>query len=357
MNKVAKIITAGATCAAAIGLCGYVLSLNREAEAPTFSKVEEPSVPATTEAPLLPENWSELYEYVPSPTGMSERAKLFLRQNKDIIGWISVDETKVDYPVVLCPGELTLEDGYGGEYWGNQYYLDHALDGSYARGGTLFMDYRNTFGASEEQQSDNILIYGHNMANNTMFGSLRKYRQDYEFFDESPFIDLSSNYKDYQYVIYGFMITSGNWYTDFRYWDIHDFAGEEDFNDYVDTVKNGSLVDTGVDVQYGDKLLTLSTCYASEDNSRFIVCARRLREHEIENDMSSIDRTEEYIRKMEEEEASREAEEASIAAEEQASREAAQASSEAEDGDNSENSDEEGADGSAEETTTAGNED
>ena len=74
---------------------------------------------------------------------------------------------------------------------------------------------------------------------------------------------------------------------------MEDFATEDDFNYYVDTVKQNSLVDTGVDVQYGDKLLTLSTCYADADNSRFIVVARRLREHETS--MDNIDRTEAYI--------------------------------------------------------------
>jgi sortase B len=149
------------------------------------------------------------------------------------------------------------------------------------------------------------------MANNTMFGSLRRYRQDLSFIDESPFIDLSSNYEDYQYVIFGLTITSGNWYTDFRYWDMEELDNEEDFNYYVDTIKAGSMVDTGVDVQYGDKLLTLSTCYSDEDNSRFLVVARRLRDDETPNDISSIARTEEYIKAQQGAEADEESEDAS----------------------------------------------
>lgn len=323
MNKIAKIISACAACSAAIGLCGYVLTLNRSEDVPTFSNVEEVEPLTMPPTSPLPDDWYTQYEYVPSPTGMTERAKIFLRENRDIAGWISIDNTKVDYPFVLCPGEVGPEEGYGDqEYAANSYYLDHDLYGDYARGGTLFMDYRNNFGSSEVMQSDNIVIYGHNMANNTMFGSLRRYRQDYSFYDESPFIDLSSNYKDYQYIIFGFMITSGNWYTDFRYWDMEEFNTEEEFNNYVETVRNGSMVDTGVDVQYGDKLLTLSTCYASEDNSRFIIVARRLRDDEIKNDVESIARTPEYIEKKKEEEASKAAEEA--AAREEATDENAQ---------------------------------
>ncbi|MBQ8296510.1 MAG: class B sortase [Ruminococcus sp.] len=309
MNKTAKIITACATCAAAVGLCGYVISLSQDDGNPTFSNVEEVQPTTAEAAKQLPDNWAEQYDYVESPDGMSEKAKIFLQQNKDYIGWISIDGTQIDDPIVLDPGQIEPGGIYGDTaYDPNWYYLDHDLNGDYHRAGTLFMDYRNVFGASEEAQSENIVIYGHNMANNTMFGPLRRYRQDYSFYDESPFIDLSSNYKDYQYVIFGFIITSGNWYTDFRYWDMQELDTEEDFNAYVERIRSGAMVDTGVDVQYGDKLLTLSTCYADEDNSRFLVVARRLRDHEIPNDMSSIDRTEEYLEKIKQEEASRAAE-------------------------------------------------
>jgi len=307
MNKTAKIISACAACAAAIGLCAFVISLNRDEGNPTYSNVEE-TQPVTTEpAPVIPENLSEIYDYVPSPNGLTEKAKLFLRNNSDYIGWIKIDNTDIDDPIYLDPGMINPGEGYGNEtYEPNWFYLDHDLNRQPFRAGALFMDYRNVFGSSEKDQSENLVIYGHNMANNTMFGSLRKYRQDYSFYDESPFIELSSNYQDYQYIIFGFMITSGNWYTDFRYWDMEELDTEEAFNSYVETVRNGAMVDTGVDVKYGDKLLTLSTCYVDEDNSRFLVVARRLRDNEIPNDVSSIERTEEYIQKQKEaEEASK----------------------------------------------------
>ena len=79
------------------------------------------------------------------------------------------------------------------------------------------------------------------------------------------------------------------------------------------------MLDTGIDVQYGDKLLTLSTCYANEDNSRFIVVARRLRDGEVAGDLSTIQRTDEYIQAQQQ----AAAEAASIAAEEEASSKAA----------------------------------
>ena len=69
---------------------------------------------------------------------------------------------------------------------------------------------------------------------------------------------------------------------------------EEIFNEYIDLARGRQLFDTGVDVKYGDKLLTLSTCYADEDNSRFIIIARRLRDGEKAGDLSTVERTEEY---------------------------------------------------------------
>jgi len=307
MNKPAKIVSACAACGIAVALGAYVYKLNSgENDVPTFSSVVESTVPpAATEEPVtepepeLPANWAEGMKYVPSNTGMTDRAKQLLKLNPDIIGWIKIDNTICDYPVVIDPGEV--EEGspfYGPEaYIPDSYYLDHDLDRSYKRSGTLFLDYRDVFGSNEEEQSENLVIYGHNMADNTMFGSIRRYRQDYDFYDVSPFIELSSNYRDYEYVIFAFLITSGSYdATDFHYWNMEELDTKEDFDFFVDRCKSWAMLDTGVDVQYGDKLLTLSTCYADEDNSRFLVVARRLRDGEVPGDMSTIVHTEEWIK-------------------------------------------------------------
>ena len=130
-----------------------------------------------------------------------------------------------------------------------------------------------------------------------MFGSLRRYRQDFSFYEQSPFVQLSSNYKDYDYVIFAFLITSGSYAsTDFVYWNMEELDTKEDFDAYVARCRRDQMIDTGIDVQYGDKLLTMSTCYADEDNSRFIVVARRLRDGEVSGDLSSVAHTEEYIK-------------------------------------------------------------
>jgi sortase B len=295
MNNKTKIISAVCTLAVATGLVTLTLTLrhhDEEVPVPPVQATTQPE-PTTEEVTTLP-----LYDYVPSGNGMTERAKMLLKQNKDVVGWIKIEGTQVDYPFVRDPGAVPAGNTYygGNAYEPNSYYLDHDLDGSYLRCGSLFCDYRDEFGSNEDQQSENIVIYGHNMANNTMFGSLRRYRQDYSFFEQAPFVELSSNYRDYDYVLCGFFITGGNWYSDFIYWDMEELDNEEDFNYYINNMHAKQLFDTGVDVKYGDKLLTLSTCYADEDNSRFIVVGRRLREGEVAGDMSTIQRTEEYIK-------------------------------------------------------------
>lgn len=71
---------------------------------------------------------------------------------------------------------------------------------------------------------------------------------------------------------------------------------DEEFNNYIENLRSRQIMDTGIDVQPGDKLLTLSTCYADEDNSRFLVVARRLRDGEVAGDLSSVKHTDEYIK-------------------------------------------------------------
>ena len=295
MNTKAKIISASVAGIAAIGLAVGAYMLNRTPQpAPTVSSIiEETTTVPPTEPPTLPR-----YEYVPSETGMTERAKMLLKKNKDIYGWIKIDKTDVDYPFVRDPGEIPEGVAlYGGQHLDyNSFYLDHDLDMSYLNCGTLFMDWRDDFGSVEENQSENLVIYGHNMANNTMFGSLRRYRQDFSFFEQAPFIELSSNYRDYDYVTFALVITSGNWYTDFVYWDMEELDTDEEFNNYIENLRSRQIMDTGIDVQPGDKLLTLSTCYADEDNSRFLVVARRLRDGEVAGDLSSVKHTDEYIK-------------------------------------------------------------
>ncbi len=228
--------------------CGQEIDQTTPVTTTTTTEETEP----TTEAATEPE--------------LTERAKELLAQNPDTVGYINVEGTEVDNPVVQTTD--------------NDYYLSVGFDGEEFRAGTVFMDYTDVFGAYPEEWSENIVLYGHNMADNTMFGSLRKYRQDTEYYKEYPFITLSSNYADYTYVMIGLVITSGDADADFPYWRMEELDDEEAFDSYIDAIESKNMIDNPIDVAYGDSLLTLSTCYSDEDNSRFIIVARQLREGE-----------------------------------------------------------------------------
>ena len=303
MKKNIKAVSAIAALCAAMGI-GIVAFLSNREDAPAEVITTEPQTEATTAEPtteeykdILPANWAEMYSYSASDMGMTQKAREWKRRNKDYIGWLRFDGTYVDYPVMLDPGEIEEGDPvYGPEARvPNSFYLDHSWDMSYFRDGAIYMDCKDNFSGADCEQSENLVIYGHNMANGTMFGSVRRYRQDPEYFYDNAFIELSNCYKDYKYVIFAFLITPGSYNaTDFIYWNMENMDSKEDFDFYIDNCKAKWLLDTGVDVEYGDQLLTLSTCYADYDNSRFIVVGRRLREGEVYGDLSTIQCREDY---------------------------------------------------------------
>ena len=196
-------------------------------------------------------------------TGM---ARSMQEYNSDSVGWISIAGTKVNNPIVKSDDD--------------EYYLSMGFDHKEYRAGTVFLDFRNYFDFDQNTWSDNLILYGHNMANNEMFGSLRRYRQDLSYYKENPFIEIDSNYEHATYVIFALPITYGGADAEWRYWDQLEFPEQADFDNYIQYAREKSLVDIDIDVQYGDKLITLSTCYSDEDDSRFLVIGRKLREGE-----------------------------------------------------------------------------
>lgn len=299
MEKKAKIIAAAGTAAAALVLGLLALNLNKSKD---IVPVPVEETVTTTEAPSeisyeIPEDWADKYGYVPSEEGYTPRTMSLLRYNKDIAGWVSLDNTLMHCPIVLDPGEIKANHPFYGPkgYSPDEYYLDHDLYRSEKFYGTIFADYRNVFGSDEEEHTENLILYGHAMYDGTMMGDLRKYHLSPSFYAQNAFVKVSSNYRDYDYVIFSYLITPGCYdATDFHYWNMEQIDTEEDFNFYIDQCRKKQMLDTGVDVKFGDKLLTLSTCYNNDDNTRFIVVARKLREGEVAGDLSTVQHTEAY---------------------------------------------------------------
>jgi sortase B len=208
----------------------------------------------------------------------NDYATRLLPINPDMVGYISIEGTEVSYPVVQ---RKTAE----GNENPNDYYLNRTFKQEYSKSGCIFMDYRNHFDEVVDhrrvvENSGNVFIYGHNMNNRTMFGSLRDYINNPYFYSAHPIVDYSSLYKDYKFKIFAIFIVDGEDYTSeyaFDCWNTLDFDSEEEFYDYVNKAKMRTLVNTNVDVKYGDQLLSLYTCNGLVANAKLILMCREVR--------------------------------------------------------------------------------
>lgn len=279
------LITAGCTAAVAVAAIAAVMVFGgKDNDVVTTSSSVADVLEPVTEPPTQPPTdpiTADDFDYPPQLLG---EAKYLLTKNDETVGYISIDGTNIDYPVVQYKGD-------------NDYYLNRGFDKQYFFDGVIYMDYRNEFGIDESKQSENVVLYGHNLLNDTMFSQLHKYREDSTFIDNHYIIDFSSNYREYQYVIVGYLLTDGGYGDSYygeewAYWDMQDLSKKSDFDFYMKCVRERSerFCDyvSDVDVQYGDKLLTLQTCHLDSDNSRMLVVARRLRDHETVDNIDRI---------------------------------------------------------------------
>lgn len=209
--------------------------------------------------------------------GMLDGARKLYDLNHDIVGVISIPDTPLNNPV------LQADD--------NNKYLDKKYDLSDNVAGEIFLDYRNHFddvgedGYLKYPNSDNLVLYGHDMYDDQMFGFLKYYVRNEAYYGLHPVIDLSSNYERYKYKIFSFFILDSADDTDTKFdcWNNLDFSDEEDFYRFVNEAKRRTIRTNDVDVEYGDSLLTLSTCstyLADDDRGRLIILARRVRDGE-----------------------------------------------------------------------------
>ena len=227
---------------------------------------EESSVPISGEDATV-----EYLEY-------NEVAEQFLGKNSDVVGYVTIENTPVSYPVVQ---RKSTDPNFNT----NDYYLSRDFFQNESKSGSIFMDYRCVFDDVFDHlrvapNSENLLIYGHNMRNETMFGSLRSYVRDYSYYSKHPIVQLSSLYKTYTYKIFAVFIVDGEDYTSpyaFNCWNTLNFNGESDFYDYINNAKKRNIISNDVDVTYGDQLLTLYTCNTLIDSGKLILMCREVR--------------------------------------------------------------------------------
>ena len=198
---------------------------------------------------------------VQQPQAVDNTAKFaaLKARNPDFIGWISIDGTNLDFPVMYTPDR-------------ENFYLRHDFNGEYSNYGVPYLDEDCTLTA--DTQGDNLVIYGHNMKTGTIFGCLTEYKKA-DYYASHPNIELDTLYGDGQYEVYAAFAIDVIQDQNFLYNTYLDMD-EETFNQFVGEVKRRSDVDSGITPQYGDHLLTLSTCEYSTSNGRYVVCARKL---------------------------------------------------------------------------------
>jgi len=175
-----------------------------------------------------------------------------LEGNSDVAGWITIEGTKIDYPILQAEDNVT--------YLNRNYYKDDSIAGS------IFLDYRNDFNTLDL----NTIIYGHRMKDGSMFQHLIKFR-DEDFFNKHRTVELETLYDSYEAEIFSVYNTT----TDFNYIQT-DFSSEEEYANLLTNIKEKSFFDSNIDVDENDQILTLSTCdYTLDpDEGRLVVHAK-----------------------------------------------------------------------------------
>lgn len=215
----------------------------------------DPTVPTATE----PSPWIEVTD---PETGkpvqiLPQYAQLYL-MNNHLAGWMKIEGTNVNYPVMQTPASP-------------DYYLHRDFGKAYNEHGCLYA----REACDLQRPSDNVTIYGHNMRDGSMFGMLSKYK-DHSFWREHNIITFNTLTEHHTYQIAYVFLTTASEGEGFPYHLFSDALDETHYNEFISACKALSLYDTGVNVQYGDKLITLSTCEYTQTNGRLVVVAKRI---------------------------------------------------------------------------------
>ena len=187
------------------------------------------------------------------------KVKDLQKENEDVKAWIKINDTNINYPVVQAND--------------NEYYLYRNYKKENSNYGSIFIDSNSNI----ENPNSNIIMYGHNMKDGSMFKDLLKYT-DEEYYNNHKYIEFATNTSSNTYeiiAVFKSRIFYKNEKNVFRYYQCTEFSNEEDYNYYIDNCKKISFYDTGVDAKYGEQIITLITCEYSSENGRMVVVAKK----------------------------------------------------------------------------------
>lgn len=188
------------------------------------------------------------------------KIKELQKENSDIKGWIKIEGTKINYPL------LQTTD--------NEFYLSHNYKKEKNITGSIFINKNSNI----KDENANVIIYGHQMDNGEMFGDLHSYMEK-SFFDKHQTINVCTEDGEANYQIV-YVFKSRVFYKDeknvFRYYNYYNFENEKEYNEYINNCEKIQLYDTGNNAKYGEQLLTLITCEYSRENGRLVVVAKKV---------------------------------------------------------------------------------
>lgn len=195
------------------------------------------------------------------PAAGNPYAEVF-REYPDIKGWLQVEGTAIDYPILQREGE-------------DEYYLYRDFRGEEDKRGSLILDEDSS--VDEGEFTTNLLIHGHNMKDGSMFGALDAYCSE-DYYKEHTHMTLYTRDGVHEYEVISVFKSQVFYVTDkvFKYYNFFQADTEEEFEYFYDNIKELSLYDTGVEAEYGDRFLTLSTCAYHVEDGRFVVVAKEL---------------------------------------------------------------------------------
>jgi len=234
----------------------YYFSARTNAEYEELASLKGSAVLAESQ----PKNEFSIHKQAIKMPDILDEYKTLYEKNKKLIGWLKIDDTIIDYPVMQTSD--------------NEYYLEHNFNQEYDKNGSLFLD----CDCAIYPRSTNLIIYGHHMKSGQMFGQLQKYARE-SYGEKHSMIQFDSIYEKATYQVM-YVFRSQVYNEDdfvFKYYQFIDANSEEEFNSYMNEMAEMSLYDTGVTASYGDSLLTLSTCDHSQTDGRFVVVAKRIK--------------------------------------------------------------------------------
>lgn len=230
----------------------------QQAAVSAVTETDEAVVETVVRSPMETLDWDAVIAAQETTNPVLEQYKAQREEIPDLIGWLRIEGTGIDYPVVQRDDD---------------YYVTHNVYGEDDVYGAIFLEQVN----DAEKPDNNLMIYGHHRKDAKMFGELMEYKSE-AYYKEHPVIEFDTLYAQGRYEIISVFLSKVYFTsdTDFKYYQFFGSDDPDEFQNYVDNVKRLSLYEIEADASFGDELITLSTCEYSVENGRMAIVARKL---------------------------------------------------------------------------------